>query len=100
MMENAIIRIATVNDAEKLLNIYSYYVENTAITFEHEVPSLEEFEGRIRETLCNHPDLVAEADGKIVGYAYAGRIRTRASYAWSAATSIYVDKNIRRAGIG
>ena len=94
------IREAKVEDAKKLLDIYAYYVENTAITFEHEVPSLEEFEGRIRDTLCNYPYLVAEAEGEIVGYAYAGRFRTRASYAWSAATSIYVDKRFHRAGIG
>ena len=94
------IREAKVEDAKRLLDIYAYYVENTAITFEHEVPSLEEFEGRIRDTLCNYPYLVAEADGEIVGYAYAGRFRTRASYAWSASTSIYVDKRFHRAGIG
>ena len=37
------IRTANENDAEELLKIYSYYVENTAITFEYEVPSVEEF---------------------------------------------------------
>ena len=94
------IREAKVKDAKRLLDIYAYYVENTAITFEHEVPSIEEFEGRIRDTLCNYPYLVAEIDGKIVGYAYAGRFRTRAAYAWSAETSIYIDKRFRGSGIG
>lgn len=94
------IREANVEDAKKLLDIYSYYVENTAITFEHEAPSLEEFEERIRDTLCNYPYLVAEAEGETVGYAYAGRFRTRAAYAWSAETSIYVDKEFHRAGVG
>ena len=50
-MKNMIIRTATANDAEAILNIYAYYVENTAITFEYEVPSLEEFEQRILKTL-------------------------------------------------
>ena len=45
------IRTVNVKDAEQLLKIYAYYVENTAITFEYEVPSLEEFEQRILKTL-------------------------------------------------
>lgn len=94
------IRIACEEDAENLLEIYAYYVKNTAITFEHEVPTLEEFTGRIRETLKNYPYLVALIDGRIVGYIYAGRFRTRASYAWSASTSVYVDKRYHGLGIG
>lgn len=96
---NIMIRIAKEEDAQELLNIYSYYVENTAITFEHEVPSLEEFTTRIRDTLKKYPYLVAEVDGKIVGYVYASIFRTRASYAWSASTSIYVEKNYHKQGI-
>ena len=94
------IRIAREEDAEDLLRIYAYYVKNTAITFEHDVPTLEEFTGRIRETLKNYPYLVALIDGRIVGYIYAGRFRTRASYAWSATTSVYVDRQYHRLGIG
>ena len=50
-MENIVVRNATVEDAQALLDIYSYYVKNTAISFEYEVPSLEEFRNRIRNTL-------------------------------------------------
>ena len=46
-MENIVIRNATVEDAQALLDIYSYYVKDTAISFEYEVPSLEEFRDRI-----------------------------------------------------
>lgn len=46
-MENIVIRNATVEDAQVLLDIYSYYVKNTAISFEYEVPSLEKFRNRI-----------------------------------------------------
>lgn len=66
------IRVATQEDAKDLLNIYAYYVEHTAITFEHEVPTLEEFTCRIKDTLKNYPYLVALVDGKIAGYIYAG----------------------------
>jgi len=95
-----LVRVAEEDDARELLNIYAYYVENTAITFEYEVPTLEEFTDRIKETLKNYPYLVAVIDGKIVGYIYAGRFRTRASYAWSASTSIYIDRQYHRMGIG
>lgn len=66
------IRVATQEDAKDLLNIYAYYVEHTAITFEHEVPSLEEFTGRIKDTLMNYPYLVALVDGKIARYHECG----------------------------
>ena len=88
---NLLIRIAKEDDAEELLKIYSYYVKNTPITFEQKVPSLEEFSNRIKETLINYPYLVAIVDGKIIGYIYASRFRTRESYICSAATSIYIE---------
>ena len=67
------IREAAVDDAARLLEIYSYYVEKTAITFEYDVPSLEEFRGRITHIKERYPYLVIERDGVIEGYAYAGR---------------------------
>lgn len=97
---NLLIRIAKEDDAEELLKIYSCYVKNTAITFEQKVPSLEEFSNRIKETLINYPYLVAVVDGKIVGYIYASRFRTRESYICSASTSIYIEKSYQRKGIG
>ena len=54
------IRPATPEDAEKLLAIYEPYVEQTAITFEYEVPTVEEFRERIHNTLKKYPYLVAE----------------------------------------
>ena len=76
------IRVATKEDAEALLAIYAPYVEKTAITFEYEVPSIEEFRCRIQETLKKYPYLVAEKNGKIVGYAYAGTFHARPAYDW------------------
>ena len=91
------IRLATENDAESLLEIYAPYVEETAITFEYVVPTADEFRGRIRETLKNYPYYVAELDGKIAGYAYAGRFKERNAYDWAVETSIYVKQNILNA---
>ena len=94
------IRFATTDDAPELLAIYAPYVERTAITFETRVPSLEEFAQRIELTLARYPYLVAERDGVIVGYAYAGPFKTRAAYDWSVETSVYVRTDARRTGAG
>ncbi len=53
--QNIQIRFATVEDAREILNIYSYYVKNTAISFGYEVLIIEEFKERIRKTLKNYP---------------------------------------------
>ncbi len=95
------IRIAREEDAESLLRIYAWYVENTAITFEYAVPSLEEFRSRIRHTLERYPYLVEENDdGEITGYVYASAFKERAAYAWAVETSIYVARDARRSGSG
>ena len=54
------IRMAEEKDAEELVEIYSYYVENTAITFEYETPSVEGFTERIRNIKTRYPYIVAE----------------------------------------
>ena len=77
------IRVATEADAEEILAIYAKYIEQTAITFEYVVPSIEEFRGRIRHTLERFPYLAAEKDGKIAGYAYVSPFKERAAYAWA-----------------
>ena len=94
------IRTATPFDAEELLGIYSYYIENTAVTYEIDVPSAEDFRRRIEKTLKKYPYIVAERDGRITGYAYAGVFKDRAAYERSAETSIYVDVNEKRHGTG
>lgn len=94
------IRMATPDDAKSLLDIYSHYVKNTAVTYEVEVPSVEEFAERIRNVRKAFPYYVAQKDGKILGYAYASKFRTRAAYGWNSEFSIYVDKDIHRLGIG
>ena len=94
------IRMANPADAQALLNIYAPYVINTAITFEYDVPSLEEFASRIAHTLEKYPYLIAEEGGNILGYAYASPFHDRPAYDWAVETSIYVDQNIKHRGIG
>ena len=94
------IRMATTADAKELLQIYAPYVQNTAITFEYEVPSGEEFAKRIENTLTKYPYLVAVEDGQIVGYAYASIFKARIAYSWAVETSIYIKQDCRGKGVG
>ena len=94
------IRSADPEDAVRLLEIYGYYVRNTAISFEYEVPSTEEFMNRIRNTRRNYPWLVLEEDGLIQGYAYAGVFKGRAAYQHSCEVSIYLEKSVKGRGYG
>ena len=97
---NIRIRKASLDDAEKLLDIYAYYVENTAVTFEYVVPTVEEFTKRIESISADYPYFVAEVDGDIAGYIYAARYRTRAAFDWCAETSVYINEKYHGMGIG
>lgn len=99
-MENMKMRIATVADATEILAIYEYYILNTAITFEYDIPTVADFERRIAGTLEKYPYIVGEVDGKVVGYAYVSAFKGRAAYDWSVETSIYVDKDFHGLGLG
>ncbi len=94
------IRNVELTDAERLLEIYDYYVKNTAITFEYETPSLDEFKARIENITKRYPYLVIERNGRIEGYAYAGVFKNRAAYDWSCETTIYIDRDARKSGMG
>ena len=94
------IRSAKTEDAERLLEIYAYYVENTAISFEYEVPSLQEFKQRIEHTLEKYPYLVLTEDGVIRGYAYAGVFKARAAYDHCCEMTIYLDHESKGKGYG
>lgn len=94
------IREAVTQDAQALQAIYAPYVLETAITYEYDVPTLEDFTGRIEGTLRKYPYLVAIVDGRIVGYAYAGTFKGRRAYDCSVETSIYIDRTFHGQGIG
>ena len=94
-MQDITIRNASLADAPRILEIYAWYVEHTVITFEYDVPSLEEFEGRMRRTMQKYPYLVIERDGRVEGYAYAGPFVGRAAYDWAAELTIYLDHDAR-----
>lgn len=95
-----LIRPVTLADAADILQIYSPYIENTVITFETEVPTIEEFTARIERIKSEYPYLVCETGGKVIGYAYASKHRERSAYKYSVDVSIYVDMDHHREGIG
>ena len=99
-MSDYMIRDVREDDAAELVRIYSYYVLNTAVSFEYEAPTTQEFCERIKKITAKYPYLVCEKDGGIVGYVYAGEYSSREAYSWTVATSIYVKKELRRQGIG
>ena len=99
-MNDFIIRTAALQDAPQLLSIYTPYARDTAITFEYEAPSLEEFESRILCILEKYPYLVAEKNGEILGFSYAGPFKARPAYDWAVETTIYIRQDQKLSGLG
>ena len=99
-MENCIIRSVKAADARGLLKIYSYYVENTAISFEYVTPTLKDFKNRIKTITKRFPYICLVKDGQIKGYAYANTFHARKAYDWSVELSIYIEKDSRKCGYG
>lgn len=99
-MSNAIIRMATIEDAEEINGIYETYIEKTAITFEYEPVAMEEFRERMRLVLHHLPYLVCEVDHKIVGYAYVAPFKARAAYGWDLEITVYLHEAYYRRNIG
>jgi|GEM_PF-680130 phosphinothricin acetyltransferase len=94
------VRRASLQDVDKILEIYSYYVENTAITFEYETPSKEEMLDRMEKFSSKYPFLVIECDKKVCGYSYANVFKSRPAYNWTCEMSIYVSNDMRKYGLG
>lgn len=87
-------------DAAGCLEIYAPFVRDTAVSFEESVPSLADFEERIRATSEHYPWLVFDVDGAVAGYAYGSSHRYRAAYRWAADVSVYVAPVHHGKGIG
>lgn len=95
------LRSAVPEDAAKLVEIYKPYILQTAVTYEYEVPSEEEFAGRIAQTLdSGFPYLIAEQNGCIIGYAYAQAYGVRAAFQHTAELSVYLDMEKKGQGAG
>ena len=93
------IRPVKISDADFCLSLYSKYVVGSAVSFELEAPSLEEFSNRIDTISQRFPYLVAEENGNVIGYAYASAYRDRAAYQWNVEVSIYVEDQNKKSGV-
>lgn len=93
------IREAKIEDASEILAVYRPYILNTTITYEYDVPTVEEFAQRMHKILGIYPYYVCEYKGDIVGYAYASRHQERAAFAWGAEVSIYLKEGIHGKGV-
>lgn len=93
------IRLINTSDAAAALAVYAPYVLNTAISFEYDVPSLDDFKKKIEKISSQYPWLVCEYNGQIVGYAYGSTHRDRTGYQWSPESTVYLDEQYHRRGI-
>lgn len=98
-MSEAVIRMATLEDAEAILRIYEPYILETAITFEYDPVPVEVFRKRMEGVLSQFPWLVYERDGIILGYAYCARFKERAAFNWDCECSVYIDPKAHRQGV-
>lgn len=100
-MSSPSIRTATPADISAITRIYAHAVRHGTASFELEPPDEAEMARRQRALLdAGYPYLVAEADGAIMGYAYAGPYRARPAYRFSVENSVYVAPDAQRRGVG
>jgi L-amino acid N-acyltransferase YncA len=94
------LRQATARDAERIAEIYNWYVLNTIITFETDVVSPQEMTKRVQEKIIEHDWLVGEANQEVIGYAYYGPFRPRAAYHDTVESTIYLSQESVGKGFG
>lgn len=94
------IRSVNSEDTKSILEIYEPYVLDSPTSFETEIPSLHAFKARIQDYTAKFPWIVFEANGEVVGYAYASSHRSRCAYEWSVESSVYVHPQHQGKGIG
>jgi L-amino acid N-acyltransferase YncA len=95
-----VMRNASERDAGACAAIYAPYVTDTAVTFELDPPTAAQMAERIATASQGHAWLVLQDEGRVVGYAYAGRSHARAAYRWACEVSVYLEMGRRRTGGG
>ena len=95
-----IIRKVELGDAAQIAEIYNFYILNTHHSFEIELVSFEEMKRRIAEMNGNYPYIVAEENGEVLAYAYAGCYKPRSAYKNSVEISVYVNNDLKQKKIG
>ena len=100
MRSNVSIRRAKSDDAHAVTEIYNYYVRNSIATFDEEEIPFSKMRDKITSSSDRYPFFVAEQDGVIIGYAYAGVWNSRSAYRFSCETSIYLHPEHLGKGLG
>jgi phosphinothricin acetyltransferase len=96
-----IIRPSRDEDVPTIAAIYAHHVLNGLASFEELPPEAAEIARRRADIVARGlPYLVAEADGKVLGYCYAGPFRPRVAYRYTLEDSIYIDPAAVGRGIG
>ncbi|MFV0363442.1 MAG: GNAT family N-acetyltransferase [Suipraeoptans sp.] len=93
------IRLAQENDVEAIQTVYQEYIDTT-VTFDYELPTIEESLSKLKNISKDYPYIVAEESGKIIGFAYAHRFMERYAYQWGAELTVYVSRTAVSKGIG
>jgi L-amino acid N-acyltransferase YncA len=100
MQSSVHVRASTPEDVSAIAAIYAPHVLHGTASFEVEEPNAEEMLRRRAAILeLGLPYLVAEIDGEVAGYAYAGRFRPRAAYRFTVENSVYVAADFQRRGV-
>jgi len=95
------IRPSRPDDVEAIQAIYAQHVLHGLASFEEVPPDAAELAERRAAVLARGlPHLVADLDGRVAGYAYAGPYRTRSAYRYTLEDSIYVARGMERRGVG
>jgi phosphinothricin acetyltransferase len=95
------VRPTTLSDIPSITRIYAHAVRHGTASFEYDPPDEAEMTRRMRSLLDGgYPYLVAEVEGSVMGYAYAGPYRTRPAYRYTVENSVYIAPEAQRRGIG
>jgi phosphinothricin acetyltransferase len=101
LIPDVAIRPATEADLPAITDIYAHAVTTGTASYEYEAPSLDDMRGRFEGLVAaRYPYLAAEADGAVIGYAYAGPFRTRPAYRYNVEDSIYIAPSAQGRGLG
>lgn len=92
------IRFARPADAKAIHAIYAHYARETAVTFADEAPSAAHYAAQIADR--RYPFLVAEEDGQVAGFVYAGEFRTKAAFRWDVELTLYLAPGQTGRGLG